>query len=131
MNTLITLSIAVLIPIFAIKSYDLLTMTDDNKSKSGGHTFDEKYRATKSMTMIGISCVTIITGTVIKSLMGDRSMSGISLGGFFLLIHTVLNNWLFYNLKEQVVIIGLSLFSLLIFSSTGLLTKTGLSAFIY
>ena len=122
MFQLFMLSISFLLPIFITKCYDLLMMTDEDKIKKIV-IFDEKYKVKKNLHMIVISCACIIIGLVISPQYYSRTISGIGLGGLILLLYTLFTNWYFYALKEQVIIIGISLFSLIIIGTTNIMPR--------
>lgn len=119
---LLMFSIAFLVPLFISKVYDLLMMSEDDK-KNPYENYDQPYLVTKHLYMIVISCILIIIGLLISSKKCNWSNFGIGLGGFLLLLKTILTNWSLYGLKEQIIVIGISLVSLIFIGSSNIMTK--------
>lgn len=113
----VPLSIGVIVPVLSMKVYDLAAMdTEKEKMKretAEFNTYKNEYNTCKSMAMIAVASVLILLGALLSSVPIINAVSfGFGLGGMFLLISTILQNWYLYGLGMQVMVLGASLAAL-------------------
>lgn len=108
-QTILTLSMVFLIPIFVSKSYDVFY---DVNYKIG--TKDENllntiqfYRENKPNIMLLASCILIVLGILLSGNVCNVTTYSIGWAGFLLLAYTLLTNWYQYSPKYQLAILGL------------------------
>jgi len=118
---IIIVSIGLVLPYYTSKMYDFLVEKPVSK-KTVKHVHfsplaseDDEYYKNKHLTMIGLGVFYIIMGIVLSTIYNNLSIMGITLGGLFLLINSILMQWRNFSSKVQIMILSISLF-LLIFT---------------